>query len=259
MDYFAFDLDNDYARQLAEGSKFELNAVEGTKVVVEDEELRQQILKSVKPKGDTLSLRKSRKQRRMQDTIPQEELQAAANTDEGQGISNDPEYMFEQESAASLSGHDGVDTESFAEDEHSEDVREAASYHILGGEYEIKPADDSWRNISLDDPQIKFAVIKRVMQLTGVRIPDPDISSITSTKALLGHLVRKPKAKRLAESLFANEVAELPNVQIVDRRYTPIDKEKEVGRWKVIEKELTARGLPITGNEAGPDAMTVAT
>lgn len=96
------------------------------------------------------------------------------------------------------------------------------------------------------------------MQLTGTRIPDPDITTITNTKALLGHLVRKPKAKRLADSLFANEVAELPNIQIIDRRYTPIDKEKEVGRWKVIEKELTARGLPITGTDAGIRKMTVA-
>ncbi len=95
------------------------------------------------------------------------------------------------------------------------------------------------------------------MQLTGMRIPDPDVQSITNTKALLGHLVRKPKAKKLAESLFANEVSELPNVQIVDRRYTPVDKEKEVGRWKVIERELTARGLPITGNGAGPKGAMV--
>lgn len=31
------------------------------------------------------------------------------------------------------------------------------------------------------------------------------------------------------------------------RRQTPIDKEKEVGRWKVIEKELRERGLPVVG------------
>jgi len=96
------------------------------------------------------------------------------------------------------------------------------------------------------------------MQLTGMRIPDPDIACITNTKALLGHLVRKPKPKKLAESLFANEVAELPNVQIIERRFTPIDKEKEIGRWKVIEKELQARGLPVTGNDAGTKAATAA-
>lgn len=31
------------------------------------------------------------------------------------------------------------------------------------------------------------------------------------------------------------------------RRETPVDKEKEVGRWKVIVKELEKRQLPIPG------------
>lgn len=86
------------------------------------------------------------------------------------------------------------------------------------------------------------------MQLTGVRIPDPSIDDINSAKALLGFLVKKPKAKKLAQSLMADEnLQNLPNVKIMDRRYTPIDKEKQVGRWKVIEKELKRQGLPVTG------------
>jgi len=47
--------------------------------------------------------------------------------------------------------------------------------------------------------------------------------------------------------LFANEAVDLPNVEIRERRYTPIDREKEIGRWKVIEQELEKRGLPVTG------------
>lgn len=42
-------------------------------------------------------------------------------------------------------------------------------------------------------------------------------------------------------------LAELPNVKVYPRRVTPIDKEKMVGRWKVIVKELEKRELPITG------------
>ena len=96
---------------------------------------------------------------------------------------------------------------------------------------------------------IVFKVLKRVMQLTGRRIPDSEIEGIGSAKALLGHLVKKPKAKKLAESLLVNErLTALSNVQILDRRYTPMDREKEVGRWKVIEKELIRRSLPVTGN-----------
>lgn len=85
------------------------------------------------------------------------------------------------------------------------------------------------------------------MQLTGKRLADPDIQSINDSRALLTHLVKKPKPKKLAEVLFAGGAVDLPNVDIRVRRYTPIDKEKEVGRWKVIERELEARGLPVTG------------
>ena len=87
------------------------------------------------------------------------------------------------------------------------------------------------------------------MQLTGTRIPDPAIDGIKSTNGLLGHLIKKPKPKKLAETLTLSEkLQSLPNLQIMDRRYTPIDKEKELGRWKVIEKELRQRGLPVTGH-----------
>ena len=86
------------------------------------------------------------------------------------------------------------------------------------------------------------------MQLTGRRIPDPEISQICSARELLLYLTKKPKPKKLAEALLKREeLLEIPNVQIRDRRFTPIDREKEVGRWKVIEKELEKRGLPVTG------------
>lgn len=42
-------------------------------------------------------------------------------------------------------------------------------------------------------------------------------------------------------------LTELRNVKVYPRRVTPIDKEKMVGRWKVIVKELEKRQLPITG------------
>jgi len=87
------------------------------------------------------------------------------------------------------------------------------------------------------------------MQLTGRRIPDPALQDINSARALLGHLVAKPKPPKLAERLTLKEqLVELPNVQLRERRWTPIDKEKDVGRWKVIVRELKERGLPVTGN-----------
>ena len=87
------------------------------------------------------------------------------------------------------------------------------------------------------------------MQLTGKRIPDPDISAITTSGSLIVHLVKKPKPQRISEALLkSNPVAQLPNVQILVKKHSPIDRETEIGRWKVIKKELEKRGLPVTGN-----------
>jgi hypothetical protein len=44
------------------------------------------------------------------------------------------------------------------------------------------------------------------------------------------------------------QFSSLRNVNVSGKRITPIDKEKKVGRWKLIEQELTERGLPVTGH-----------
>lgn len=109
--------------------------------------------------------------------------------------------------------------------------------------------DPSWLQVSLEDPEIKFAVLKRTMQLTGIRIPDSVISSANTAKALLNHLLTKPKPRKLVDALVQrDELIALPNVSIYPERITPIDKETMVGRWKVIKKELEERGLPTTGH-----------
>jgi len=41
--------------------------------------------------------------------------------------------------------------------------------------------------------------------------------------------------------------ADVPNVSVYPRRQTLIDREQQVGRWKVIEEELNRRDLPVTG------------
>lgn len=86
------------------------------------------------------------------------------------------------------------------------------------------------------------------MQLTGIRIPDPAIQSIKDVRTLLAQLHEKPKPKKLAQVLMVNEqLQRLPNVQVKETRYTPIHKEKELGRWKVIVEELKKRDLPVLG------------
>ena len=89
------------------------------------------------------------------------------------------------------------------------------------------------------------------MQLTGIRVPDPAIQKIDSVSILLAQLHEKPKPKKLAQTLTVNkQLNKLPNVQVLGRRYTPIDREQELGRWKVIVNELRERDLPIKGRKA---------
>ena len=86
------------------------------------------------------------------------------------------------------------------------------------------------------------------MQLTGARIPDPVVRSVHTVGNLLEQVLKKPQPKKLAEVLLArSDLIALPNVEIFETRHSYIDKEKEIGRWKVIEDELESRGLPVTG------------
>jgi Rap1 GTPase-GDP dissociation stimulator 1 len=100
----------------------------------------------------------------------------------------------------------------------------------------------------LDVPLTYAQVVKRIQQLTGHIIPSAKLPAISTVKSLLAILVRPPKPKKLVEELQANgELEALSNVTVHDRRVTPIDKQKAVGRWKVIVQELEKRDLPVTG------------
>lgn len=87
------------------------------------------------------------------------------------------------------------------------------------------------------------------MELTGLHIPDPLIHKTQSAAFLISELTRPKAAATTYEALVRNErLSELKNVTFSPRRVTPIDKEKKVGRWKVIEAELRKRNLPIAGH-----------
>ncbi|RMD41668.1 hypothetical protein DV735_g3430, partial [Chaetothyriales sp. CBS 134920] len=104
-----------------------------------------------------------------------------------------------------------------------------------------------------------FQILKSFRGLTGFTFADHFLSSLarprTGPAATYGDLVThyldvitKPPPTSVYDSLAASaDLAAQPNVLIFPRRETPVDKEKEVGRWKVIEKELTERGLPVLG------------
>ncbi|KAK8169649.1 hypothetical protein IWX90DRAFT_485573 [Phyllosticta citrichinensis] len=124
-------------------------------------------------------------------------------------------------------------------------IKETKNAQALEGE---KPA---WFDASLRDPGFKFQVAKRFLKATGIPVSDIALQQ-SNDPGLLLHSIKNQinvtKKEKLAETLKnSSRFQKLTNVKIVDRRVTPIDKEKEVGRWKLIEDELLERGLPVTG------------
>jgi hypothetical protein len=84
------------------------------------------------------------------------------------------------------------------------------------------------------------------MQLTGIRIPDATIKSANTAKALLNILVTPPKPRKLVEALVQNtDLSQLENVTIYPARRSFYSREKDIGRLKIIKKELEARDLDL--------------
>lgn len=127
-------------------------------------------------------------------------------------------------------------------------------------------SQNPFKTISLTSLPIKFAVsyfpsshseahplntlqiVKRITHLTGHRIPDPALNSLKTLGAVYEYLIRAPTlpSKKLAPRLMGKaDVTSLPNVKVSKFRRGLITKEKEVGRLKVINKELESRGLPL--------------
>lgn len=94
--------------------------------------------------------------------------------------------------------------------------------------------------------------MKRAMQLTGKRIPDPAVSNVRTLADLYNVLKIKEKPKKLTQDPKMERLKTMNNVQVHATRRTPVHKDKEVGRWKIIEDELKLRNLPVFGtNYAG--------
>ncbi|KAG6035206.1 hypothetical protein E4U41_006172 [Claviceps citrina] len=107
--------------------------------------------------------------------------------------------------------------------------------------------DASWKELVLDEP-LKFAIRKRLYQLTGTLIPDAKLGAARTVKHVLTLVSKKPLARKLADVLEQRiDVQQLANLKVHSRKIGLIEKETLLGRWKVIEGELTRRGLPVTG------------
>ncbi|KAK4493697.1 hypothetical protein PRZ48_014882 [Zasmidium cellare] len=113
------------------------------------------------------------------------------------------------------------------------------------------PENIQWMAFGLN-PTEKLAILKRAMQLTGKRIPDPAISNVRTLTDLYNALKIKEKPKKLAQDPKLDQLKSMGNVQVHATRRTPVHKDKELGRWKLIEDELKIRNLPVFGtNYAG--------
>ncbi|KAI0543926.1 ribosomal subunit 39S-domain-containing protein [Xylaria curta] len=110
--------------------------------------------------------------------------------------------------------------------------------------------DPSWKTISLKDPRIRFAVTKRLFQLTGHLVPDYQLPSITTMQALLRILKKPPKPATLTEEIQKRhpDLLELPNVTVAAKRVTRGDKEKALGRFKIMQEEFKKRDIPGLGH-----------
>ncbi|KAI1446071.1 ribosomal subunit 39S-domain-containing protein [Annulohypoxylon stygium] len=109
---------------------------------------------------------------------------------------------------------------------------------------------DEWKGVSLADPRIKFAVTKRIFQLTGHLVQDFKLSGINNVQTLLHVVLKPPKPKTLTMEIQERrqDLVQLPNVQVATKRVTRGDKEKAVGRFKLIEEEYRKRELPLKGH-----------
>ncbi|ORY61566.1 uncharacterized protein BCR38DRAFT_476284 [Pseudomassariella vexata] len=104
-----------------------------------------------------------------------------------------------------------------------------------------------WKSASLSEPKLKFAVLKRIFQLTGQRVQDHQLPGITDVLSLLRTIKAPPKPKTLSQEIMERkqDLVQLPNVAFAPKRVTRGDKDIALGRFKIIEKELMTRDVNV--------------
>ena len=96
---------------------------------------------------------------------------------------------------------------------------------------------------------------KRILSLTGNRIPDYQLNATRTLADLFSSLlaISKPKATKVVQKLMESDNAikltKLPNVNFRTKTIGPAEKEKRMGRWKVIKYALTERELPVNNRD----------
>ena len=145
MDKYSKDHMDDYPGLVARGAKFERDANGEMTLILESEELRQSILQCIIPK-DSLS--------------DNEGVENPETEEEGEEIM-DGSTEKEVETREAGERPPQIDDEINSEFERSEpSVRDGEFFDTArtSNLAAFMPASDSWRNVSLGDPAIKFAV-----------------------------------------------------------------------------------------------------
>ncbi|KAI1341254.1 ribosomal subunit 39S-domain-containing protein [Xylariaceae sp. FL0016] len=110
--------------------------------------------------------------------------------------------------------------------------------------------DKSWKAISLSEPRFRFAVSKRIFQLSGHLVPDHKLTDVKTVQSLLYILQKPPKPKTLTDEIQQNrqDLIELSNVNVAQKRLTRGDKAQAIGQLKLMQRELAKRDLPLYGH-----------
>ncbi|OJJ66688.1 hypothetical protein ASPBRDRAFT_137342 [Aspergillus brasiliensis CBS 101740] len=149
-----------------------------------------------------------------------------------------PEAVEQQEAA-----EETAEVEEFEEAAWEGEEEETSKVPFFGYQ---DARDKGFLALSLEDPETKFAFLKRFSQLSGHFFPDNIVHQISSVKQAVDYVQGQlnPKPKKLAEILEKNDrLQSLPNIKVFSKRQTRLHRDDEMGRRKIIEAELRSRGL----------------
>ncbi|KAK6346370.1 hypothetical protein TWF730_010696 [Orbilia blumenaviensis] len=108
-----------------------------------------------------------------------------------------------------------------------------------------KAEGDDWKSMTLGGAGLKFAVLKRSMQLTGIPLTDPVMHAISTPGQLVKQFHRilaQGTTTRLAPALASDqELLENANVAVHQHQIKFTDKERAIGRMETIPIMMAGR------------------
>ena len=155
MDYYSLDPTKDYAKRVAEGAQFKHDEDGKMALVLESEELRQSILQCVTPQQDDDGAIEETENE--EEEFEEEAFEEGA-VEEGAVEKEEAEYRRAEATPPTAIEEDD-DTKVESEESNQPILDEdpldpAKSLDVVAQ----APASDTWRNVSLEDAAIKFAV-----------------------------------------------------------------------------------------------------